>query len=82
MSDLAIGHAISAAVGDGIEVHIDMPSSVGGGGAGPSPGWLFRAAQASCLATLIVRLLAASESAGRFTAVDDDRLTGHIRSLV
>ena len=31
----------------------DMPSSVGGGGTGPSPGWLFRAALASCEATLI-----------------------------
>jgi uncharacterized OsmC-like protein len=31
----------------------DMPESVGGGNAGPSPGWLFRAALASCEATLI-----------------------------
>ena len=31
----------------------DMPPSVGGGGAGPSPGWVFRAALASCEATLI-----------------------------
>jgi uncharacterized OsmC-like protein len=30
-----------------------MPKSVGGGGSAPSPGWLLRAAQASCLATLI-----------------------------
>jgi uncharacterized OsmC-like protein len=30
-----------------------MPTSVGGGGSAPSPGWLFRAAQASCVATLI-----------------------------
>src|SRR5256885_14696844 len=29
----------------------DMPASVGGGGSAPSPGWLFRAAQASCGAT-------------------------------
>ena len=31
----------------------DMPQSVGGGGTGPSPGWIFRAALASCEATLI-----------------------------
>jgi uncharacterized OsmC-like protein len=31
----------------------DMPESVGGGNAGPSPGWLFRAALAACEATLI-----------------------------
>jgi uncharacterized OsmC-like protein len=31
----------------------DMPQSVGGGGTASSPGWLFRAAMASCTATLI-----------------------------
>jgi uncharacterized OsmC-like protein len=31
----------------------DMPTSIGGGGSAPSPGWLFRAAAASCTATLI-----------------------------
>ena len=31
----------------------DMPSSVGGAGSAPSPGWLMRAAHASCVATLI-----------------------------
>ena len=38
---------------DGVVVTTDMPTSVGGGGGLPSPGWLLRAAQASCLATLI-----------------------------
>ena len=38
---------------DGASIQTDMPKSVGGGGAAPSPGWLLRAAQASCLATLI-----------------------------
>jgi uncharacterized OsmC-like protein len=37
----------------GAKVVTDMPSSVGGGDAGPSPGWLFRAALASCAATLL-----------------------------
>jgi uncharacterized OsmC-like protein len=31
----------------------DMPKSVGGGGSAGSPGWLFRAALASCVATLV-----------------------------
>ena len=30
-----------------------MVTSIGGGGTAPSPGWLFRAAQASCVVTLI-----------------------------
>jgi len=38
---------------EGHEMVTDMPASVGGGGQGPSPGWLFRAALASCEATLI-----------------------------
>ena len=43
-------HAIAP---DGTEVRSDMPPSVGGGGAAPSPGWLMRAALANCDATLI-----------------------------
>src|SRR5687768_8690656 len=31
----------------------DMSQGVGGGGTAPSPGWLLRAANASCIATLI-----------------------------
>lgn len=38
---------------DDEDVTTDMPTSVGGGATGPSPGWLFRAALASCTATLI-----------------------------
>ncbi|HEX9596524.1 MAG TPA: OsmC family protein [Anaerolineales bacterium] len=34
-------------------VFSDMPASVGGGGAAPSPAWLMRAGLASCTATLI-----------------------------
>jgi len=47
------GLAVTVTGPDGATVHTDMPTSVGGRGAGPSPGWLLRAAQASCLATLI-----------------------------
>lgn len=38
---------------EGRELVSDMPTSVGGGDAAPSPGWLLRAAEASCVATLI-----------------------------
>jgi len=34
-------------------VTTDMPSALGGGGTAPSPGWLRRAAQAACEATMI-----------------------------
>jgi uncharacterized OsmC-like protein len=37
----------------GETVATDMPASVGGTNSAPSPGWLFRAALASCEATLI-----------------------------
>ncbi|MDP8957592.1 MAG: OsmC family protein [Actinomycetota bacterium] len=35
------------------EIVSDMPNSVGGGSSAPSPGWLLRAAIASCVATLV-----------------------------
>jgi uncharacterized OsmC-like protein len=38
---------------DGAKVVTDMPTGVGGADSAPSPGWLFRAALASCDATLI-----------------------------
>ncbi|NKX55728.1 OsmC family protein [Arthrobacter mobilis] len=38
---------------DGASVVTDMVTGIGGGGTAPSPGWLFRAAHASCVATLI-----------------------------
>ena len=38
---------------DGASLVTDMVAAVGGGGAAPSPGWILRAAYASCVATLI-----------------------------
>jgi organic hydroperoxide reductase OsmC/OhrA len=38
---------------DGAKLVTDMPKSIGGRGEAPSPGWFLRAAQASCLASLI-----------------------------
>ena len=39
--------------GDGWAIVTDMPAAVGGGGSAPTPGWLIRAALASCAATTI-----------------------------
>jgi len=38
---------------DGAALVTDMVTGVGGGGSAPSPGWIFRAAYASCVATLV-----------------------------
>lgn len=55
--------AATASIEDGLRVRVtgadgaslvtDMVTGIGGGGSAPSPGWLFRAAYASCVATLI-----------------------------
>jgi uncharacterized OsmC-like protein len=37
----------------GEALQTDMPSGIGGGASAPSPGWYFRAAAASCVASLI-----------------------------
>lgn len=58
---LEAGLGVTVTGPDGAMVRTDMPRSVGGGGSAPSPGWLLRAAQASCLATLIA-MRAAQES--------------------
>jgi uncharacterized OsmC-like protein len=38
---------------DGIRISTDMPSAIGGRETEPSPGWLYRAALASCVASTI-----------------------------
>jgi uncharacterized OsmC-like protein len=48
----------------------DMPESVGGSNTAPSPGWLFRAALAACVATLV-----AMEAARTDTALEDLEVT-------
>src|SRR2546423_6722452 len=50
---LESGLAVTVQGPNGTSVRTDMPKSVGGGDGAPSRGWLLRAAQASCLATLI-----------------------------
>ena len=63
---------------DGQSIVTDMPKAVGGGGSAPSPGWLARAALATCDATRIA-LRAAELGLALNTlevvmdSVDDDR---------
>jgi uncharacterized OsmC-like protein len=38
---------------DGAQITTDMPESVGGANSSASPGWFLRAAEASCVATMI-----------------------------
>lgn len=49
--------------GDGWAVVTDMPTPVGGEGSAPTPGWLIRAALASCAATTIAMRAAELEIA-------------------
>jgi len=47
------GLRVRVAGADGASLVTDMVTGIGGGGSAPSPGWMFRAAYASCIATLI-----------------------------
>jgi organic hydroperoxide reductase OsmC/OhrA len=47
------GLRVMACHADGTQIVTDMPSELGGSGAEVTPGWLFRAGLASCLATRI-----------------------------
>lgn len=63
---------------NGWQVETDMAKAVGGGGSAPTPGWLFRAALASCDAVLIAMQCAEEgvELAGleiEVTSESDDR---------
>jgi uncharacterized OsmC-like protein len=70
--------AATATVEDGLRVRVtgadgsslvtDMVAGVGGGGSAPSPGWMFRAAYASCVATLIA--MHAAEAGWRVSALE------------
>lgn len=69
---LESGLAVTVRGPNGMSVHTDMPKSVGGGDGSPSPGWLLRGAQASCLATLIaMRAAQQGVELGRIEVVVD-----------
>jgi uncharacterized OsmC-like protein len=50
-----VGEALRVVVEgpDGLRITTDMPSAIGGRQEEPSPGWLYRAAMASCVASTI-----------------------------
>ena len=50
---LAAGLRVEVTGAGGEKVSTDMPRGIGGGASVASPGWLFRAASASCVASLI-----------------------------
>src|SRR6266550_4816515 len=69
---LESGLAVTVHGPQGVSIHTDMPKSVGGSDRSPSPGWLLRAAQASCLATLIaMRAAEQGQAPGRIEVVVD-----------
>ena len=66
------GLAVTVHGPQGLSIRTDMPKSVGGAEGSPSPGWLLRAAQASCLATLIaMRAAEQGQVPGRIEVVVD-----------
>lgn len=65
---LESGLRISVQGPDGASVFTDMPASVGGEGSDASPGWLMRAAHASCIATLVA--MRAAEEGVRLTRLE------------
>ena len=50
---LTDGLRVEVSGSGGESVTTDMPKGIGGGGSAPGPGWYFRAAAASCVASLI-----------------------------
>ena len=52
-ASLRDGLVVQVEAPGGERITTDMVASVGGTGSAPSPGWLLRAAEASCVATLI-----------------------------
>ena len=75
---LQAGLQVTVRGDSGEELTTDMPSSIGGAGSAPSPGWYLRAAEAACVATLIgMRAAQLGIEAGRVevdvTSESDDR---------
>jgi uncharacterized OsmC-like protein len=53
IAHLVEGLRVEVRGADGSTLQTDMPTGIGGTATAPSPGWLFRAAIASCVASLI-----------------------------
>ena len=65
----------------GTQVVTDMPAEIGGAGAGVTPGWLLRAALASCAVTRIA-MLAATEGLVLRTLEAEARSLSDVRGLL
>lgn len=69
---IAAGLRADVAGPGGESVATDMPAGIGGGATAPSPGWLMRAAAASCVASLIaIRAAAVGVAHGRIEVTVD-----------
>jgi uncharacterized OsmC-like protein len=96
VATLVDGLVVRVAAQDGTTITTDMVHSVGGTATAPSPGWLMRAAVASCVATLtamraamlgitldIVEVTVDSESDDRgILGIDDDVPAGPLSGRV
>jgi uncharacterized OsmC-like protein len=67
---LESGLAVSVVGTAGETLRTDMPAGIGGGATAPSPGWMFRAAAASCVASLVA--IRAAEQGIEVASVDVD----------
>ena len=93
---LVDGLVVRVTGADGASITTDMVPSVGGTASGPSPGWLLRAAEASCVVTLIamraamsgitldsVQVMVDSESDDRgILGIDDEVSAGPLSARV
>jgi uncharacterized OsmC-like protein len=50
---LESGLAVTVTGADGATIRTDMPGGIGGTASAPSPGWFLRAAEASCVTSLV-----------------------------
>jgi uncharacterized OsmC-like protein len=69
---LASGLAVTVSGPGGESLQTDMPAGIGGSASAPSPGWILRAAAASCVVSLIAIRAAATGIQLRTVDVDVD----------
>jgi uncharacterized OsmC-like protein len=65
---LATGLRVVTTGPNGELVDTDMVAAVGGSGSAPSPGWILRAAEASCIATLLA--MRAAQTGATITSLE------------
>jgi uncharacterized OsmC-like protein len=65
---LESGLAVTVTGPGGESLRTDMPTGIGGAASAPSPGWILRAAAASCVASLIA--IRAAQTGIELTSVD------------